>query len=330
MNEIVKMHNDLADLPLKGFNPSEIDILMALCYKCQDEGETVTLDIANIKSLADYKSKDDKRFYEDLGKTVSKLNALNIRVGENLKEYEQFTLFPKFRVSEKLGTVEVRVSEDFQYLLNEFTGNYTRLELQQSVGLVSRYAKQIYKMLKKFKSTGKWNVRLEDFRTYLDIPKSYKIVHIDDRVIKPALEELQPLFKGLRCEKRYKHEGRGRPRVVGYEWNFQKEQKEQKALSVEDIAKASGWKKTSFCCPECKEIVYEKRLTNDFGEYSLFGHPDFKTGKCQKIFYDRGDLIPVSIVDAEREENENSSEFSTAERSENKARLSKLLGGLFK
>ena len=336
MNEIVKIHNDLADLPLKGFNPSEIDILMAICYKCQDEGKTVTLNISDIKSLSDYKAKDEKRFYEDLKKTVQKLNALNICVGESLREYEQFTLFPKFRVSEKKGTVDVKVAEDFQYLLNEFTGNYTRLELQQSVGLSSKYSKQIYKMLRKFKSTGMWVVNIETFREYLDIPKSFKITKIDERVINPALEELQPFFKGLSAEKKYERAGRGRPRVSGYIFTFQADategvKKEQKELSVDAIASMSGgWKKMRLCCPVCKEIVYEKRLENANGAYSMYGHPNYKTGKCSAVFFDRSQLIPYDRVVAEKESEERDKMFTEEEKTANKARLAGMLGKLFK
>lgn len=336
MNEIVKMHNDLADLSLKGFNPSEIDILMAICYKCQDAGDTVTLNITDIKSLSDYKAKDEKRFYEDLKKTVHKLNSLNICVGESLREYEQFTLFPKFRVSERKGTVDVKVAEDFQYLLNEFTGNYTRLELQQSVGLSSKYSKQIYKMLRKFKSTGKWIINIDDFRNYLDIPKSFSVSKIDQRIINSSLEELQPLFKGLSVEKRYKQLGKGRPKVVGYEFTFQADategvKKEQKELSVDAIASMSGgWKKMRLCCPVCKEIIYEKRLENANGAYSMYGHPNYKTGKCSAVFFDRSQLIPYDRVVAEKESAERDKMFTDEERKANKAKLAKMFGNLFK
>ena len=50
--------------------------------------------------------------------------------------------------------------------------------------------------LKRFKTTGIWIVKLEDFREYLDIPKSFKVGMIDKRVIDPALEELSPYFDG--------------------------------------------------------------------------------------------------------------------------------------
>lgn len=328
MNEIVKIHNDLADLPLRGFNPSEIDILMAICYKCQDEGGAVTLNIEDIKSLADYKAKDEKRFYEDLSKTVQKLNALNIRVGESLKEYEQFTLFPKFRVSEKSGTVEVRVAEDFQYMLNEFTGNYTRLELQQSVGLISKYSKQIYKMLRKFRSTGKWIVRLEDFREYLDIPKSYRITNIDQFVINPAIAELTVFFKDLSCNKNYsKKTGKGRPKVIGYEWTFkpvanEKKPTKQTQPTQESISEVTGWIKTGKFCPLCHRPVYKKQFENENGIYWMYGHADWKTGKCNFKTYDIADLI--------EEHQLREPEPASAEQRENKKKLGNLIGNLFK
>lgn len=34
-NEIVNWSNDLTDLPFKNFTANEVDIFLAVCYKCQ-------------------------------------------------------------------------------------------------------------------------------------------------------------------------------------------------------------------------------------------------------------------------------------------------------
>ena len=52
MNEIANVHNDLIDLPLRKFNASEIDILTALCYKCQQKDtKEIVLGFEQIKKI---------------------------------------------------------------------------------------------------------------------------------------------------------------------------------------------------------------------------------------------------------------------------------------
>lgn len=300
MNEILVVHNDLIDLEMKGFSASEIDMLNAICYFCQEKGESVTLKLSDIRKLADYKSVDTNRFYRDLEKTVDKLSTLKIRMGTD-REYVKFVLFPKFKVSESSGTVDIEVSKDFRYMLNEFNNNYSMLEMMQSAALTSKYAKNIYKKLRKFRSTGKWIVSIEDFRSYLDIPKGFAVGKIDQRIINPSVEELKPYFDGLSCTKQYESGGRGRPRVKGYEFTFKSVKKEQNELDVNTIATMGNWERTNLYCPVCREKVYKKAMHNENGDYFIYGHPDFKTGKCSQVFTNATDCIPASQIEAEKE-----------------------------
>ena len=63
INEIANQHNDLIDLPLRKFNSSEIDILLSICCKCQEqETNTVVLPFGQIRKLSHYQAKDGARF----------------------------------------------------------------------------------------------------------------------------------------------------------------------------------------------------------------------------------------------------------------------------
>ncbi|EPW32030.1 replication initiation protein, partial [Streptococcus agalactiae] len=194
MNEIANVHNDLIDLPLRKFNASEIDILTAICYKCNEkQTNKVVLPLDEIKKLADYKNKNNEMFLDDLKKTNSKLMALNFTIGTT-REFTQFVLFPTFEVSDSKGTLTVQVHEKFAYLLNNLKNCYTSLELQESSSLKSSYSKGIYKKLREFRNSDKpfWKVTFDDFKEYLDIPKSYRMTDINKVVINPALKELSP------------------------------------------------------------------------------------------------------------------------------------------
>lgn len=330
MNEILNQHNDLIDLPLRKFNASEIDILMALCYKCQNEGSTsITLTFDQISKLSHFKGKSNKRLAEAIDLTNKKLSQLNFRIDDDNGDIVRMVLFPTFRISPENETLTVKVNEDFTYLLNDFTGNYTALELQESAELKSSYAKGIYKKLRKFRNTGIWNVDVESFRDYLDVPKSYSTSDVDKVVIRPSLDELSEFFKGLNYEKNYeKKGGKGRPKVTGYKFSFKAENRNNN-LPVNKIAELGNWENTNLYCPVCREKVYKKAMHNENGDYFIYGHPDFKTGKCSQVFTNATDCIPASQIEAEKESAAKAKNLTEEECKKNKNIVDGLLGMLF-
>lgn len=329
-NEIVTQHNDLIELPLRNFNASELDILMAICYKCQNKGSNeIELKLSDIKSLAHYKNKNERQFVEAVKSTNRKILNLNFTVGDDRK-FVQFALFPRFAVDLDEGTLSVRVADEFAYLLNDVKRNYTRLELQQSATLKSSYAKGMYKMLRRYRDWGNWKVSIEDFREYLDIPNSYKTGHINEKIIKPSIEELKPYFVNLKCKPYYDDHSkrRGRPKLLGYEFTFKKQpHKEPKQIepTQEGIAKVTGWRKTQFYCPDCHQPIFCKEFENENGLYTMYAHTDFKTGKCKYKTYDTADLLRIEHIQDIKVKEEPVTEDQIA----NKSRLADMLSKMF-
>lgn len=323
MNEIAKQHNDLIDLPLRRFNASEIDILNVICHRCQDEGtKEVVLPLDKIRQMSHYQNKNENQFIDAIKSTNQKLLQLNFTIGDERK-FVQFALFPTFEVDLNKGTLTVQVHENFAFLLNELSGNYTSIELQESAQLKSAYAKAIYKKLRKYRDTGIWRVTVEDFRKYLDIPDSYRSGHIVTKILTPSIAELKPFFKGLSYETEFrKKAGRGRPAVSGYVFTFKPQpHREKPQITQESIAKQTGWQKTQFYCPRCHRPVFRKMLENENETYPLYGHTDFKTGGCDFTTFDSADLL--------RKEHLPTPEL-TEKQKENRAKLAGIIGGLFK
>jgi plasmid replication initiation protein len=330
MNEIANVHNDLIDLPLRKFNASEIDILTAICYKCNEkQTNKVVLPLDEIKKLADYRNKNNEMFLDDLKKTNSKLMALNFTIGTT-REFTQFVLFPTFEVSDSKGTLTVQVHEKFAYLLNNLKNCYTSLELQESSSLKSSYSKGIYKKLREFRNSDNpfWKVKIDDFKEYLDVPKNYTQSDIDKRVLTPALNELSPYFEGLAVEKysNKKKGQRGRPKIDGFIFSYKAEPKKEriKEPTQESIAKVTDWEKTPRFCPNCHRSIYKKQLKNENGVYYLYGHTDFKTGECDFTTNDYSVLLERYQIEQE------SNEPSTKEELKNKDGILKKISNIFK
>lgn len=279
MNEIVKYHNDLSELPLRKFNASELDLLMTICSKCKyQDTASLTFDFSELKKLANYDSKDNHRLAEDIRRTNKKLLELNIMLHDAEKSGTtvQFALFTRFITSEEMQTLEVKVNEEFKYILNDLTSNFTRFELDEFVKLRSSYAKACYRQLKRYRDTGFWSVSLERFKELMDVPKSYTLTNLDKRILKPIDNELSKVFKRFTIDKRY-GSGRGKP-VIGLEFRFTPERPWEPLMNLEE----KNYKETSFICPDCGQSLVEKMINGSNCWCHIDGYKN--DAACRHIF----------------------------------------------
>lgn len=213
MNEIVKYSNHMNKVRFRDFNPVELNLLMTICSKMKEkELEIIEFSFEKLKELSNYdNTQSTKKFVSDLEKTYKKLINLDFRI-ETEDKIIGFVLFSEYEIDLNKKTVKIGVNPKFKFILNDFTKLYTRFELQEFLDIKSKYAKECYRRLKQFKSTGIWKITIEDFKDVFSIPKSYKMRDIDKKILNPILEELSPIFKNLEVEKVKKtgaYSGRG-------------------------------------------------------------------------------------------------------------------------
>lgn len=231
----VKYNNDLNSIPLRNFNSTELDLFMTICANIKEKGtDIVTFDFDKLRELSKYEPTSLKRFSDDLDRTYKKLIELNIRIDYENGSFERFTLFNRYKVDMDTKSLEIQVNENFKYILNDLNlGNFTRFELKEYTSVNSTYSKALYMRLKQWKSTGKWEVSLEEFKRVLAIPGSYKMGNIDQQILNPALQDLKPFFKGLKVfklDKKGKLSGRGRP-VKTIRFTFQQQDDSKPSIS---------------------------------------------------------------------------------------------------
>lgn len=226
MNDIVKYDNYLNGLKFSGFSPIDFNFLMALCSRMRDkETNELKFSFDELREITGYKQTSIKKFVSDLERMNEKLMRIICKIKTETKTI-MFILFPTFITDSEEQTLTISVNEKFKFILNEIVRNFTRFELNEFVRLDSKYSKSLYRLLKQFKSTGKFEVSIKDFREKVDCPESYTNKHIMDKIIKPSLQELQSCFDNLQCETKYARK-RGRP-VVGYIFTFTPEKRTDK------------------------------------------------------------------------------------------------------
>ena len=228
MDTIVKYNNQFNQVALRNFSSQELDLLISIASKVKEKGvKLVEIPFFELKKYINLKSNlSNSKFMKSVINVNKKLLALNFTFVEG-NIVDQFTLFKKFRVDGNSQILYVSVNEDFFFLLNQLTSNFTRFELKEFVTLKSSYSKEFYRRIKQFRKTGFWKCSIEEFRNLLDIPQKYRIIDIDKYVLKPIMKELGEEYN-LKIEKKYGFTGgRGRSRVVGFEFRFLKDSKER-------------------------------------------------------------------------------------------------------
>lgn len=223
-NEIVNWSNDLTDLPFKNFTANEVDIFLAICYKCQRQGSNlVKIGFSELEQLGNFNAYGKQRLSVCVDSMIKKLLKLYF-VDRDDKHYEYFTLFTKFRIDCENGFIEISVNEPFIYLLNELRSNYTSIELMEHAQLASTYSKAIYKKLRQFRNQKNpyWVVSMDNFRRLLCIPEGYRMCDIDNRVLVVAQKELSEFFADLKITKLYEKPNgkRGRNKVSGFKFSY--------------------------------------------------------------------------------------------------------------
>lgn len=232
--EVVRYKNDMNKLSFKGFTKNDLNLFMSVCSKLKEKGENeVILDFGSLRSISGYAATSVDRFTGDLRKMSKDVMSVNCEIITGNK-IDMFNLFSRFTIDTDNQTLTVRVNPEFAWILNEFADRvkgYTAFELQEFIGLQSKYAKNLYRVLKQWRTTGSFVFNdIGDFRSKLDVPDSYANKRLMEKVINPAVKEIQKLdrsFINFNCEPVYSNK-RGNP-LTGYKFTWNPEERKKYA-----------------------------------------------------------------------------------------------------
>lgn len=87
---------------------------------------------------------------ENVARKVTQLNY----VEKTDYKIRAMTLFNWFEVDLKDKTVEIELSNNFEYILNKLSANFTTYELAEFTAIRSTYAKTMYRLLKQWRTKG--------------------------------------------------------------------------------------------------------------------------------------------------------------------------------
>lgn len=258
MNRMTKYRNELNTVPMRSWTSEEQDFFFAIITEARNKGTgLLKFNKADLTQLANYSDRYNKRFVnvvESLGRKIAEMNYYE----KKKNSFKIMNLFQRFEVewSDDYSEMhaEVRVSEDFEYILNKLEANFTQFELQQFTNIRSTYAKEMFKKLKQWRTVGKKEYSIDMFREMLQIPESYRATDINQVVLRPIISELSNYFLGLKV-KPIKARKRGNP-ITAYEfswkaesterWNKNKYEKENNQTKSYDHETLPEWAKNDY------------------------------------------------------------------------------------
>lgn len=219
MNEIVKYDNYMNNLKFANFTHVDMNFFITLCSLMKDKDTAkICFSFDKLRELTNYTNSNSiKQFASDLEQMNERLMKVTCKL-KTETEVLMFVLFPTFKIDLENQLLTVSVNPDFKFFLNAVTQNFTRFDLHEFIALDSKYSKTLYRLLKQYRSTGHYEVSIDQFRELMDYPETYKNKYVMDKIIKPSLQELKNHFKNLQCKSKYDHK-RGRP-VRGYIFTF--------------------------------------------------------------------------------------------------------------
>lgn len=245
MQEIVKYDNILNKLSFTNFDENDLNLFMVLCARMRDLGdEKQVFEYGYLMDLMEWdKSQRIEVFHQEIKKMADKLRLIGSAVDISEDEWVAFDLFPTLRGNKKKRILTVQINPEFKYILNDISSNFTRFELKEYVELGGRYSKQLYQHLKQYKSSGWWQVSVEEIRHELSIPDTYLNKHIMDKVIKPSIEVIKTCkgFADLKVEV-IQSPRRGRA-VEGYKFAWTADKQIPGQIKVDDYLNSKSEKK---------------------------------------------------------------------------------------
>lgn len=200
-NEKVKFNNELNTVVMRRWTSEEINLFFAVIAKAREKGTSMlNMSTHDLKEIVNYKSTSKKRWDDTIKGAVNKMASLYY-YEDNEQVYKVILLFSEFEYNKETESLNIQLNEKYSYILNNITANFTIFELKEFIELKSTYSKTMYRLLKQWRTVGRKVFKKEDLFMLLDVPEStQKTKNFNPRVLDPILEELSPIFKGLKID----------------------------------------------------------------------------------------------------------------------------------
>lgn len=217
---IVKYANSINEVQFNGLDAAELNVLFSIFSVIKDKQGKQVLPFNEFRKMTGIKTKDKQRFVEYVRNTYKKILSICCEF-EDDESIELFTVVNRVYVDKKMEYVEIEPNEAFIKYFSDVLTQYTIFELKDITELESKYAKNLYRLLIQFRSTGYCYLTFEQLKKGLDISDTYTTNNILKRCILPSVKEIteKEKIENLKYKAIYDESKKGQP-VKAYEFTF--------------------------------------------------------------------------------------------------------------
>ena len=214
-NMFVAEHNDLitkADHNLSASELKVMDLVISKIKPTDDDFYEVHTSLYEISKV--FGLKRSGKTYNNIANALRSLRAKEVLIYSKNSRAVTITGWLERAKVEENGQIEIRINEDFAPFLLDLTSDYTQYRLIDTVQLDSKYSIRLYKLMREAdKRRGKVMPVLkktpQELAQLLSVPKSYNSWgRLNDKVIKPAIDEINLKIEDMELELHRKKRGR--------------------------------------------------------------------------------------------------------------------------
>ena len=220
MNKNLICKNDIVD-SVKNYTPNQIKLFYGMLYKFK---ESVNFqNIAADEEIEMYLY-DLKKLVEDSNLTQSRISDVICEMPNEIKFIDKnrlirMTVFEYIQYDFKEECLKFKVTESFSDVFLKILESYTIIQLQFITKLNSKYSQRLYELGRRYLKQENYLMKVEDFKVYFQVPKSYQFCNIDQKILNPAIKELNAKTN-INCAIKKKKKGRNITHIL---FKFKKE-----------------------------------------------------------------------------------------------------------
>ena len=213
----IRIHKKLNLMPINFKKETLINIfygLIKIFNRVNGPQDSIEVTKTELWKLGGFKGEYNSEYIKDLVGEITKADTFKIseeheisgsifvteRIGDKYKIYitEPYRklLFTRkdLEIMTKAKNKEKMAVGELDYWDTTLKGKSKELVLLKEadiLGINGKYNKRLYSLLGQFKKTGEYWTSMDNFKSLLEIPKSYKMGDIDKRILEPAKKELK-------------------------------------------------------------------------------------------------------------------------------------------
>lgn len=197
---LVAEHNDLITKARHDLTSQQLKIVDFIIAKIKPDDEHFNVIDTSMNELANVlKLTPSSRVYSQLIDNVHKLRQKEVTVyNEDEKAVTITGWLENAKICES-GKIKLKINKNFTPYLLQLKGSYTQYYLYDTVRLSSKYAIQMYKLMREADKTHGKKMPIaqgspEDWKKWMGAPESYNYNRLKENVLKKAIEEVNEII----------------------------------------------------------------------------------------------------------------------------------------